>query len=152
MLADYRSNIPQARDAEVLDLLAILATRISESISQEAICFERDKRFMTKSNCPIFTSNSVSLRTVGVLCYWKSSASMSKGPRRVIHSDTCDTLRTLQWLYQLVLCLYRIYRSYDFFWVCVRTSNNGSNELALKRLFVQRWAGSSKWFWSAPVT
>ena len=36
MLADYRSNIPQARDAEVLDLLAVLATRISASISQEA--------------------------------------------------------------------------------------------------------------------
>ena len=36
VLADYRSNIPQARDAEVLDLLAVLATRISASISQEA--------------------------------------------------------------------------------------------------------------------
>ncbi|CAK9043225.1 unnamed protein product [Durusdinium trenchii] len=35
VLADYRSNIPQARDAEVLDLLAVLATRISGSISQE---------------------------------------------------------------------------------------------------------------------
>lgn len=35
VLADYRSNIPQARDAEVLDLLAVLATRISASISQE---------------------------------------------------------------------------------------------------------------------
>merc|ERR1719215_1295120 len=35
VLADYRSNIPQARDAEVLDLLATLATRVSESISQE---------------------------------------------------------------------------------------------------------------------
>lgn len=37
MLADYRSNIPQARDAEVLDLLAVLAARISDSISQEAL-------------------------------------------------------------------------------------------------------------------
>jgi len=35
VLADYRSNIPQARDAEVLDLLAILAARISESTSKE---------------------------------------------------------------------------------------------------------------------
>jgi len=35
VLADYRSNLPQARDAEVLDLLGILATRLSESISQE---------------------------------------------------------------------------------------------------------------------
>lgn len=35
VLADYRSNIPQARDDEVLDLLAVLATRISASISQE---------------------------------------------------------------------------------------------------------------------
>lgn len=35
VLADYRSNLPQARDAEVLDLLATLATRLSESISQE---------------------------------------------------------------------------------------------------------------------
>ncbi|CAJ1394899.1 unnamed protein product [Effrenium voratum] len=34
VLADYRSNIPQARDAEVLDLLAVLATR-NQSISQE---------------------------------------------------------------------------------------------------------------------
>jgi exportin-1 len=36
VLADYRSNMPQARDAEVLDLLSILATRLSDSISQEA--------------------------------------------------------------------------------------------------------------------
>jgi exportin-1 len=35
VLEDYRSNLPQARDAEVLDLLATLATRLSESISQE---------------------------------------------------------------------------------------------------------------------
>jgi len=35
VLADYRSNLPQARDAEVLDLLATLATRLSDSISQE---------------------------------------------------------------------------------------------------------------------
>merc|ERR1711920_983317 len=35
VLADYRSNLPQARDAEVLDLLSVLATRLSESISQE---------------------------------------------------------------------------------------------------------------------
>jgi len=35
VLADYRNNLPQARDAEVLDLLATLATRLSESISQE---------------------------------------------------------------------------------------------------------------------
>eukprot|EP00933_Yihiella_yeosuensis_P042194 TRINITY_DN36729_c0_g1_i1.p1 TRINITY_DN36729_c0_g1~~TRINITY_DN36729_c0_g1_i1.p1 ORF type:complete len:698 (+),score=149.30 TRINITY_DN36729_c0_g1_i1:107-2095(+) len=35
VLADYRSNMPQARDAEVLDLLAVLSTRLSESISQE---------------------------------------------------------------------------------------------------------------------
>jgi len=35
VLADYRSNMPQARDAEVLDLLATLAARLSESISQE---------------------------------------------------------------------------------------------------------------------
>merc|ERR1712190_249856 len=35
VLADYRTNMPQARDAEVLDLLATLATRLSESISQE---------------------------------------------------------------------------------------------------------------------
>lgn len=35
VLADYRSNMPQARDAEVLDLLATLATRLSESIKQE---------------------------------------------------------------------------------------------------------------------
>lgn len=35
VLADYRSNVPQARDAEVLDLLAVLATRLSESISSE---------------------------------------------------------------------------------------------------------------------
>mmetsp|Transcript_28055 Transcript_28055/g.61251 ORF Transcript_28055/g.61251 Transcript_28055/m.61251 type:complete len:1100 (+) Transcript_28055:127-3426(+) len=35
VLADYRSCLPQARDAEVLDLLATLATRLSESISQE---------------------------------------------------------------------------------------------------------------------
>lgn len=35
VLADYRSNLPQARDAEVLDLLATLAARLSESISRE---------------------------------------------------------------------------------------------------------------------
>lgn len=35
VLADYQSNMPQARDAEVLDLLATLATRLSESISAE---------------------------------------------------------------------------------------------------------------------
>eukprot|EP00439_Symbiodinium_sp_Y106_P031899 s4000_g3.t2 len=35
VLADYRSNMPQARDAEVLDLLTVLATRIHDSISQE---------------------------------------------------------------------------------------------------------------------
>mmetsp|Transcript_37722 Transcript_37722/g.99798 ORF Transcript_37722/g.99798 Transcript_37722/m.99798 type:complete len:1108 (+) Transcript_37722:22-3345(+) len=35
VLADYRTNLPQARDAEVLDLLATLATRLSESISPE---------------------------------------------------------------------------------------------------------------------
>merc|ERR1740130_148936 len=35
VLEDYRSNLPQARDAEVLDLLATLATRLSDSISQE---------------------------------------------------------------------------------------------------------------------
>lgn len=35
VLADYRSNLPQARDAEVLDLLATLATRLSDSISGE---------------------------------------------------------------------------------------------------------------------
>jgi len=35
VLADYRSNMPQARDAEVLDLLTVLATRIHESIAQE---------------------------------------------------------------------------------------------------------------------
>mmetsp|Transcript_84517 Transcript_84517/g.196513 ORF Transcript_84517/g.196513 Transcript_84517/m.196513 type:complete len:1110 (+) Transcript_84517:232-3561(+) len=35
VLEDYRSNLPQARDAEVLDLLATLAARLSESISQE---------------------------------------------------------------------------------------------------------------------
>lgn len=35
VLADYRSNMPQARDAEVLDLLAVLATRLSDSISRE---------------------------------------------------------------------------------------------------------------------
>eukprot|EP00931_Biecheleriopsis_adriatica_P036987 TRINITY_DN21233_c2_g1_i1.p1 TRINITY_DN21233_c2_g1~~TRINITY_DN21233_c2_g1_i1.p1 ORF type:complete len:1101 (-),score=267.98 TRINITY_DN21233_c2_g1_i1:68-3370(-) len=35
VLADYRSNLPQARDAEVLDLLAVLATRLPDSISQE---------------------------------------------------------------------------------------------------------------------
>jgi exportin-1 len=35
VLADYRSNLPQARDAEVLDLLATLATRLSDAISQE---------------------------------------------------------------------------------------------------------------------
>merc|ERR1719375_390004 len=35
VLEDYRSNLPQARDAEVLDLLATLASRLSESISQE---------------------------------------------------------------------------------------------------------------------
>jgi len=35
VLADYRSNLPQARDAEVLDLLAALATKLSDSISQE---------------------------------------------------------------------------------------------------------------------
>jgi len=35
VLADYRSNLPQARDAEVLDLLATLAARLSDSISQE---------------------------------------------------------------------------------------------------------------------
>ena len=34
-LADYHSNLPQAPDAEVLDLLTILATRLSDSISQE---------------------------------------------------------------------------------------------------------------------
>lgn len=35
VLADYQSNLPQARDAEVLDLLSTLATRLQESISQE---------------------------------------------------------------------------------------------------------------------
>lgn len=35
VLEDYRSNLPQARDAEVLDLLAVLAARLSDSISQE---------------------------------------------------------------------------------------------------------------------
>jgi exportin-1 len=35
VLADYKSNMPQARDAEVLDLLATLATRLSGFISQE---------------------------------------------------------------------------------------------------------------------
>merc|ERR1719254_231272 len=35
VLADYKSNLPQARDAEVLDLLATLAARLSDSISQE---------------------------------------------------------------------------------------------------------------------
>lgn len=35
VLADYRSNLPQARDAEVLDLLATLAMRLSDAISQE---------------------------------------------------------------------------------------------------------------------
>lgn len=35
VLEDYRSNLPQARDAEVLDLLAALATRLSQCISQE---------------------------------------------------------------------------------------------------------------------
>merc|ERR1719183_253707 len=35
VLADYRSNLPQSRDAEVLDLLAMRATRLSDSISQE---------------------------------------------------------------------------------------------------------------------
>mmetsp|Transcript_82753 Transcript_82753/g.267996 ORF Transcript_82753/g.267996 Transcript_82753/m.267996 type:complete len:1111 (-) Transcript_82753:67-3399(-) len=35
VLADYQSNLPQARDAEVLDLLSTLATRLSESISAE---------------------------------------------------------------------------------------------------------------------
>jgi len=35
VLEDYRSNLPQARDAEVLDLLATLATRLSDCISQE---------------------------------------------------------------------------------------------------------------------
>lgn len=35
VLADYRSNLPQARDAEVLDLLSTLATRLSEPMSQE---------------------------------------------------------------------------------------------------------------------
>jgi exportin-1 len=35
VLADYRSNLPQARDAEVLDRLATLATWLSDSISQE---------------------------------------------------------------------------------------------------------------------
>jgi len=35
VLADYKSNMPQARDAEVLDLLATLAMRLSEPISQE---------------------------------------------------------------------------------------------------------------------
>jgi exportin-1 len=35
VLEDYRSNLPQARDAEVLDLLSTLATRLSDSISQE---------------------------------------------------------------------------------------------------------------------
>eukprot|EP00405_Crypthecodinium_cohnii_P037941 CAMPEP_0206547162 /NCGR_PEP_ID=MMETSP0325_2-20121206/13138_1 /ASSEMBLY_ACC=CAM_ASM_000347 /TAXON_ID=2866 /ORGANISM="Crypthecodinium cohnii, Strain Seligo" /LENGTH=1109 /DNA_ID=CAMNT_0054046427 /DNA_START=312 /DNA_END=3641 /DNA_ORIENTATION=- len=35
VLADYKSNVPQARDAEVLDLLATLASRLSESISSE---------------------------------------------------------------------------------------------------------------------
>lgn len=44
MLADYRSNIPQARDAEVLDLLAVLATRISASISQEAGGFSNKRK------------------------------------------------------------------------------------------------------------
>eukprot|EP00746_Dinoflagellata_sp_MGD_P022473 gnl/MRDRNA2_/MRDRNA2_152589_c0_seq1.p1 gnl/MRDRNA2_/MRDRNA2_152589_c0~~gnl/MRDRNA2_/MRDRNA2_152589_c0_seq1.p1 ORF type:complete len:806 (+),score=199.18 gnl/MRDRNA2_/MRDRNA2_152589_c0_seq1:37-2418(+) len=35
VLADYRSNLPQARDAEVLDLLAMLATKMSDAIAQE---------------------------------------------------------------------------------------------------------------------
>merc|ERR1719375_2605841 len=35
VLEDYRSNLPQARDAEVLDLLATLAARLSGFISQE---------------------------------------------------------------------------------------------------------------------
>ena len=35
VLADYRSSMPQARDGEVLDLLATLAVRLSDSISQE---------------------------------------------------------------------------------------------------------------------
>jgi len=35
VLADYRSNMPQARDAEVLDLLATLATRLNQSIKSE---------------------------------------------------------------------------------------------------------------------
>merc|ERR1719375_2353950 len=35
VLQDYRSALPQARDAEVLDLLATLATRLSEAISLE---------------------------------------------------------------------------------------------------------------------
>ena len=35
VLADYRANLPQARDAEVLDLLATLACRLSDIISQE---------------------------------------------------------------------------------------------------------------------
>lgn len=35
VLVDYRSNLPQARDAEVLDLLSTLATKLSDSISLE---------------------------------------------------------------------------------------------------------------------
>lgn len=35
VLADYRSNPPEAKDAEVLDLLVTLATRLSDSISEE---------------------------------------------------------------------------------------------------------------------
>merc|ERR1719163_1513725 len=35
VLADYRSNLPQARDAEVLDLLATLASKMGDAISQE---------------------------------------------------------------------------------------------------------------------
>mmetsp|Transcript_52155 Transcript_52155/g.124265 ORF Transcript_52155/g.124265 Transcript_52155/m.124265 type:complete len:1113 (-) Transcript_52155:113-3451(-) len=35
VLEDYRANLPQARDAEVLDLLATLATRLSDIISLE---------------------------------------------------------------------------------------------------------------------
>merc|ERR1712224_432097 len=35
VLADYKTNLPQARDAEVLDLLATLAMKMSEAIGQE---------------------------------------------------------------------------------------------------------------------
>jgi len=35
VLADYQVTLPQARDAEVLDMLAVLASRLSEAFSQE---------------------------------------------------------------------------------------------------------------------